>query len=154
MFNHTKRYTVHVDPAKNHPYENPVFIKEGFSWPAFIFPISFFWALNYRLWAVAVGTLGIYVLVQYASLRFQLNPFTAMAIMYGFYFLIASEANDLRRESLGKRGYILSDIVTGDNELRAQQRFFERHFPSNTQPSSARKGTTSRLSTSMGLKEG
>ena len=53
--------------------------------------------------------------------------------MWCVYFLELSQGelyvgstNDLKRRSLKKRGYITTDIVTGDSKMRAEQRFYDR----------------------------
>lgn len=127
-------YTVHIDPKKNHPYESPIFVEEGFNWMAFIF--KGFWALYHRVWSAAIGLFGFDFLISYLDFRFHMHPVSLIALQFGFMAFVAFHANDLRREVLRRRGYTTVDIVTSDNMVGAEQRFFERYF---TQPRPALK---------------
>lgn len=119
-------YTVHIDPKKPQPFETPIFIEEGFCWSAFLF--QWVWALYQRLWAMAVSIIGFNLLLTYCSTHGFIHPISVSAIQIGFLVMIGFSANDLRRDQLRKRGYITTDIVTSDNLVGAEQRYFERYF--------------------------
>lgn len=121
-----KIYTVHINPGKKHPYESPVFVEESFNFAAFVF--QWLWALYHRLWSAAIAVLVFNLLLTYVSLRFSLHPFSTLVCQVGFLFFFASLANDLWRDKLKRQGYITVDIVTSDNLVGAEQRFFERYF--------------------------
>ena len=119
-------YTVHIHPKKKRPHENPIFIEEGFNWFAFLF--HWMWALYQRVWSVAIAVLLLNVLFAYANMSQWLHPISVTAMQLGLFFIMGTHGNDLRREALKKRGYITSDIVTSDNLVGAEQRYFERYF--------------------------
>lgn len=98
------------------------FVKEGFSWPALFVPLL--WLLYHRMW----GTLALYLAVvialgwTMAALSLSATMTTIVWLVFGILF--ALEANTLRRLSLERRGYRLSDIVSGSSLQECEQRFF------------------------------
>lgn len=120
-------YTVHIRANAKAPYENPIFLKEGFNFWAFIFVWG--WALYHRLWLAAGLLFGLEALVRLAIHFGMLSPFTGTLFGLCVQVLVGFHANDLLRGQLRRKGYIISDIVTSDNLVGAEQRFFERYFP-------------------------
>lgn len=100
-------FTVHIDPNKPDAYEAPEFIQEGLNMKVFVFGL------------IIANTLGKFMNWGSASIGF---------ILIAFVFLIASEWNDVRRKILQRKGWIITDIVTGDSLISAKQRFFDRYF--------------------------
>ena len=126
MFNRMKIYTVHVRPGEMHAPERPVFVKEGFNWLAFVFPLI--WTLYHRLWIAAVG-IAAFVFVLLLILKDQsLSPGTFGILYLGMHIMVAFHAGDWLRAALTRRGYILTDISAGESLLRAEQRYFERYL--------------------------
>jgi hypothetical protein len=105
-------YTVHLRRPVRDQDKDVVLVKEGFSWPAFLF--SGLWALWNRLWLVALGLC--------------LDPLSEIAISIGFALLVGFVANDLRRWTLAGRGYFEADVVAAPDALAAELRFYE-HRP-------------------------
>jgi hypothetical protein len=125
-------YTVHINPRSKHPYENPIFIGESFNFFAFFF--HWMWALYHRLWLVAVLLLPVWMLIEWQGYNHILHPLANVALVMGFQAFCGFQANDWRRTKLKKQGYIISDIVTGDNLVSAEQRYFERYYPEGRLP--------------------
>lgn len=119
-------YTVHIKPDSKDPYQHPEFVQEGFNLYAFLF--GGLWMLYNRLWWSALCIILFNAGLSEVALRYGFHPMSVLAIQLGFQALIGFHANDLLRVALKKRGYIVADIVTGDNKMRAEQRFFERHM--------------------------
>lgn len=124
LFSSPKIYTVHINPNQPHAGEKPIFIREGFNIIAFLFGV--FWALYNRMWLEAFVIFAVLFSISLAREYHNLDEITAGILQFSVNILIGFQANDLRRANLAKRGYIMSDIVVSDNELRAQQRYFER----------------------------
>ena len=120
-----KVFTVHTRRGGLDPDRDIVLVKEGFSWPAFFF--SFAWALWCRFWLVALGIFLIEVAVNAALAALGADPASQAAISLGLAAAIGLVGNDLKRWSLWRRGYIESDIITGEGGDAAERRFFERH---------------------------
>lgn len=120
----TQIYTVHIDPSKPNSVEKAVFVREGFNFFAFIFVIL--WALYHRMWLVVLGMAimaGLFAWVEEAKV---LDKVSLAILQLAFQAIIGFYGNDLRRWWLSRRGYIMTDVVVSDNELRAQQRYFDR----------------------------
>jgi hypothetical protein len=103
------------------------FVKEGFSWPAFLVPIL--WLLYYRMWLEFVLLALVYVALQ---LVFGTEPqgqtlfgWASLAIAVLFAF----EANDLRAASLERRGYRLAGVASGRDRAEAERSFFSSWLP-------------------------
>ncbi|MCW9032883.1 MAG: DUF2628 domain-containing protein [Rhodospirillales bacterium] len=99
-----------------------VLVKEGFSWPAFIF--SLFWALWNQLWLVSLGLIGIQVLLNLIlnTLNFGYGVQTAFSVALALF--IGVFGNDLRRWTLKNRcGFDELGVVTGEKISDGEQRF-------------------------------
>jgi bacteriorhodopsin len=120
----TQIYTVHIDPSKTNPLEKAVFVREGFNLFAFIFGV--FWALYHRMWLIAIALAIVVVSFGLAEEAKALDMVSLTILQIAFNIFVGLQGNDLRRWWLSKRGYIMSDVVVSDNELRAQQRYFDR----------------------------
>ncbi len=118
-----RHYTVHLRRHGLDPDRDLVLVKEGFSWPAFFF--SVLWALWHRLWLVA----GLFFLVQVAvSLVLAVwkpDPVSASAVSVGAALIVAYVANDLRRWTLGRRGFVETAVVAADGRDGAERRFLD-----------------------------
>ncbi|TNF64650.1 MAG: DUF2628 domain-containing protein, partial [Rhodobacteraceae bacterium] len=95
-----------------------IFVKDGFSWPAFLIP--FFWLIWHRLWwglagyVIAVaGLAGIGYLAGFPD-----GLGTSLGLLLNVY--LGLEGNNLRRKALARRGYQeVADVVAGDSEEAA-----------------------------------
>jgi hypothetical protein len=118
-------YTVHEPPrrrgdAQAHA-ERFVFVRDGFSWAAFLFgPL---WMLRHRLWLALL----IYVIV-IAALSAALRAIGAIDAVAAISFLVALligfEASSLRRYGLARRKWRNIGIIVGDDLESAERRFF------------------------------
>jgi hypothetical protein len=105
-----------------------VFVKDGFSWPAFFIP--FVWMIWHRLWlalvayiVVAVGLAGIGYLSGFPD-----GLATMLGLLINLFFGL--EGNNFRRRSLARRGYNeVADIVASDREEAAWRYFAVRQQP-------------------------
>jgi hypothetical protein len=131
-------YTVHEPPrrrgdAQAHA-ERFAFVRDGFSWPAFLFgPL---WMLRHRLWLALL----VYV-VLLAGLGAILRAIGAadavLAIGLLLALLLGFEASSLRRYGLARRRWRNIGIVVGDDLESAERRFFDAwaNEPGRQQPS-------------------
>jgi hypothetical protein len=97
-----------------------VFVKEGFCWPALA--ITAIWLLWRRMWLVFV----LYLVAAAAVLSLAGNMVLPVAwlTLLLFGFLVALEANNLRRWTLERRGYRFVGVASGDSRSDAEFRFF------------------------------
>ncbi len=119
-------FTVHINPKQPQAYEHAKFVEEGFNVKAFIF--SGAWALYYRLWwplfAIVVSNLMIFEMADNGTITL----IGKVILQFGVNFIIGCEGNDWRRARLARTGHIITDIVTAESLVRAEQRFFDRYF--------------------------
>jgi len=97
-----------------------VFVKEGFSWPAFLFAGP--WLIYRRLWLVLIGYVVVAVALGAAgnAVGGSLFGFAMLAL----HFLFALEATALRAWTLERHGYRLVGVAEGRREEEAEVRYF------------------------------
>ena len=119
-------YTVHEPPRRNDDAlahtERFAFVRDGFSWPAFLFaPL---WMLRYRLWLALI----VYLLVVFAlgaATRVLGDGDWLLAVGLLVLLLVGFEASTLRRYGLARRGWRTLGVVVGDDREAAERRFFD-----------------------------
>lgn len=116
-------YTVHLGPPSD-TGRDVVFVKEGFSWPAFLF--TFFWALFKGLWLTAIFIFTAQVLLGAVTFSAGLAPEADTAASLALLVLIGAFGNDLQRFELARRGYDQVGVVAGPDPDTAALRAFER----------------------------
>ena len=103
------------------------FVKEGFSWPAFLVPLL--WLIYYRMWIEFVVLVLVYIGLQLAfGADSQGHALTVWA-SFAIAVLFAFEANDLRAASLERRGYRLAGVASGRDRIDAERSFFGVWLP-------------------------
>ena len=116
-----KLFTAHQPP--NTSRDRALFVKEGFSWPAFLFPLI--WLLYQRLWlSFALYFLAVAAIGAAASAA-DLPGGPLAALILALNLILGFEANDLRRRALLRRGYREEGPVLADGRLHAETRYFE-----------------------------
>jgi len=90
----------------------PVLVREGFSWGAFLFgPL---WLAAHRVWIAALlGMVAITLIVALTQ-----DP-TRIVLILGLMLLFGLSGYDLRRWSLDHRGYLLGQVLTARDETEA-----------------------------------
>jgi hypothetical protein len=120
----THIYTVYLKAGDSQAYLNPEFVREGFSWPAFL--LTFFWAFYHKLWISGLAMLAFTFFSVWMQKSDMLSEESCSVVILAFHLIVGLHANDWLRTGLKHRGYLLSDISTGNSLLLAQQRFYER----------------------------
>lgn len=110
-------YTAHI----NKSLEDTVFVRDGMAWPCLVIPVA--WMLWHRMWVPAAIVFACSLAIA-AIGKVGGDQVLANLIGFGFQFLVAFEANDLRRWSLGKAGYKEAGLVAADNLAEAEIRYF------------------------------
>ena len=100
--------------------ERTVFIKDGFSFPAFFLSIP--WLLWQRLWLV-LGAFLVTTIILEIGARYSDGPGVGIVSLL-VTFLFALEANGLRRWTLERRGWRFVAVVEAHGQADAEQRFF------------------------------
>ncbi|AVA19740.1 DUF2628 domain-containing protein [Rhizobium sp. LEGMi198b] len=102
------------------------FIRDGFSWTAFLFPTL--WMLFHRLWLQAIAAF----LLQGIALELIRRPefFAAgIAILLGVHVLAALEGNHAAYRSLVAGGWKTEDLVSAPNLATAEEIHFTTTEP-------------------------
>ncbi len=99
-----------------------VFVRDGFSWPAFLF--GPFWMLRHRLWLALLGYLVIAAALG-ALLRSYGATGTTVLVALLLGMLIGIEASTLRRWGLERRRWTGVGVVVADDLESAERRFFD-----------------------------
>ena len=118
-------YTVHMRRHGLDQDSDIVLVKEGFSWPAFLFTVL--WALYNRLWVVAAIVLLAFVSLELVARYLGISEAVLMVAEVGLSVLVGFLAHDCRRESLTRAGFENLDVVIADNQTSAEQRYFDRN---------------------------
>ena len=114
-----KLFTAHRPPHTSR--DRAVFVKEGFSWPAFLFPLI--WLLYQRLWlAFALYLLAVAAIGTAAA---DLPGGPLVALVLALNLILGFEANDLKRRAMLRRGYREEGPVLAEGLLHAETRYFE-----------------------------
>jgi hypothetical protein len=103
--------------------ERFAFVRDGFSWWAFLFaPL---WMLRHRMWLALIGYLVIAGAIE-APVKLSGAPgFAASVIGLLLGLLVGLEAGTLRRFTLNRRGWKNLGVVSGDDLEDAERRFFD-----------------------------
>ncbi len=116
-------YTVHLRRPLLQPERDLQLVPEAFSWFAFLLPVV--WALWHRLWLLAAALLALELALGALLTQLDLAPLVAGVISLGLALLVGLLANDLRRLSLDRAGYIEAAVVAGRDASEAERRFFD-----------------------------
>jgi hypothetical protein len=104
--------------------ERVTFVRDGFSWSAFIFgPL---WLLRHRLWLALLGYVAVAAALAAAAIYLRVADDAGAPIAILISLLLGLEAPELRRRSLLRRGWRDCGTVTGEDRFAAEQRFFDR----------------------------
>jgi hypothetical protein len=112
-------YTVH---RRGMSKDDVVFVKDGFSWPGFVFTV--FWLVYKRMWIVAAIVaavlIGAPLLGAWSGSADLVQSLLGLAIG----LIIGFEGNDLERWSLARQGYREVDCVEGCDLEEAELKHF------------------------------
>lgn len=115
-------YSVHVRPGNGEREEDVIFVREGFSFWAFL--LQPLWALYHRLWLVAALFLAAGLAGDVLTRVLGIAGGGQVAVTLGVAVLIGAEANTLRGWTLKRRGYREVAVVAGSDLEEAELRFF------------------------------
>ncbi|HEY0125145.1 MAG TPA: DUF2628 domain-containing protein [Rhizobium sp.] len=116
------------DAGRNH--EKTRFIRDGFSWLAFLFPA--FWLLWHRLWFLAIAAFLVQgIAIQLLNLQ-GLAP-AGYAVLFGVHLLTALEGRRLLFSNLVSKGWEEQGLVSARGLSEAEDIYFSNAgFPEET----------------------
>lgn len=128
-------FTVFLPPTPNGASPSPeriVFLRDAFSWPAFLFgPLWLAWR---RAFAAAAVSLAVLVASSIALSVLQLPAGAGAWLGLAFGVWLGFEGAGLVAWTLRRRGYVETDIVVADALDEAEEVFFARWRPSSPAP--------------------
>lgn len=144
------RYTVHVKGEGPDALARAVFVRDGFSFPAFAF--GPFWLLAKGAWISAL--LAIALLIGIGILLGVLGIAPVFPLISTLVsFLMALESGAILAWELGVKGHRFAGVISGDDRDVMERRFFEQalgegaapfpvasHFQGETTPPRAASG--------------
>jgi len=117
-------FSVFLPPGAQLAPEKIVFVRDGFSMPAFLFgPV---WLLWKRAWLPAATVVALLSLLPLLAKLPGASPLLpgflgiALALWLGF------EGRQILAWSLKRRGYVESDLIVAENEEEAEEVYFAR----------------------------
>ncbi|MEX0840037.1 MAG: DUF2628 domain-containing protein [Parvibaculum sp.] len=116
-------YTVHELPGAPLDGTGIVLVKEGFSFPAFLF--SWIWLLWHRLWIAFALWIALIIVVS-AIAQNLIGAEGAAICSLALQFLLGFEAGDIRRWTLERNGYRMAGLAGGGNLEEAERAFFAK----------------------------
>jgi hypothetical protein len=120
-----KFYTVHFSPFGPGPDRDARFVKDGFSWAAFVFgPL---WAFYHRLWFAGLILLAALAALAIVGEFFALDPLADAALGLAISLLIGFEGPDLLRKKLQARGMLERGVASGRSLAEAERDWFRRN---------------------------
>lgn len=96
----------------------PVLVREGFAWGAFLLALP--WLLWHRLWLETLAYCGVVLL-----LAVFVPQQAALPVALALQFLLAAQAQDLRRAALARRGRPAAHVVAAPDRDLALARLLE-----------------------------
>ena len=102
-------FTVHIRRHGLDPEKDVRLVKEGFSWPAFLF--TFLWALWHRMWWTALGLFVVVTGVGLAVEYLLADSAAGAAVLLALYAGVGYLGNDLLRRHLDARGFVSAGPV-------------------------------------------
>lgn len=126
-----KTYLVFVPQAENRTPEEAervVFLREKFSWPAFV--LGPLWLLWNRLWLGLAFWLAAVALIGAAVTALKLESFVAALFLAVPSLILALEATLLQQQKLVANGFREAGVVIAEDIEGAERRFFDRWFAS------------------------
>lgn len=107
-----------------HPSGKIEAVKQGWSWPAFLF--SFVWAMVKKMWSIGIGLfilslIFISMVGKQADLLFHAIS-VIVSVIFGIY------GNSWREKNLESRGYKVKGTVTAANPGEAEAKVSKTEF--------------------------
>jgi hypothetical protein len=114
-------FYVLTPPDMTDPEKQTLFVRDGFSWLAFILPLP--WMLVRRLWLAAALSLAFYLVAVIVAENTGLD---GLPIAYSFVLALwtALEGGQARVRSLQRRGWELKATISAHDVDEAEELYF------------------------------
>ena len=116
-----KIYLVHISSKRNELKQLPIILRDGFSFPAFLFTAV--WAVWHKLWTLAVIIVSIWIAGGGFLYYFGADDGVYLFVFSGFALMLGCIANDLLSKALCRHGVQLVGLVAAKNSESAFRRW-------------------------------
>jgi hypothetical protein len=116
-------YTVHIQLQKS-GQKHLELVKEGFSWPAFLFDV--FWAVHHRAWltcCVLTAAICVFCIIGYWQV---IAAPLLLVVVLGWRVAVGFHGNDWRCTELARHGFQVAGVVSARDYASAVQRFLDK----------------------------
>lgn len=117
-----KIYTVHARSWSAAGDGDAVFVREGFSWPAFLF--GPFWALWFGLWKTAVVLFLLSLAISGLAVVSGMTDGAEFTVTLGLQAMVGLWGNDWRRYGLARQDYAVRGVAGGRDLPDAEHHYF------------------------------
>jgi hypothetical protein len=117
-----RTYTVHARPGSAASDGDAVFVRDGFSWPAFI--LGPFWAIWFGMWRTAIGLLLLSGGISGLVLAVGMAEAGKLVVTLALQAVMGLWGNDWRRYVLRRSDMAERAVVSGRNARNAEDRYF------------------------------
>lgn len=116
-----KSFYVLEAPGAADPARDTLFVRDGFSWLPFLFPLP--WLLFRRLWIVAVAGVLFYGIAIYLAETYRLD---ALPIAFSFLLSlwVALEGGQARVRRFERLGWTVDRVMLARNVAEAEEIYF------------------------------
>lgn len=118
----TRIYTVHKLAWSAADDGDAILVKEGFSWPGFLF--GGFFALWHGMWVAAATLFALSFLLGFVTELAGLGDTLAGTLQLVLQLGAGLFGNDMRRWSLRRDGFVETAVVAAPNRTAAEFRYF------------------------------
>lgn len=127
-----KSFYVLTAPAATDPDRDTVFIRDGFSWFAFLFPLP--WLAFRRLWTAAIVAVALYFAAIYLAEQYRLDALP-IAASFLLSLWVALEGGEARVRRLERLGWQVDRVMAASCVTDAEDIYFaERSATARRQP--------------------
>jgi len=150
-----RSYYVLTAPASTDADRDTKFIRDGFSWLAFLLPLP--WLLVKRLWLVALVAVLFYLVAVYIAEQYRLD---ALPVAFSLVLSLwtALEGGHAQARSLERKGWQIERVIAADRLSDAEEIYFADKASSKSSepdrplpPMPARKAIASSDAVALGL---
>jgi hypothetical protein len=133
-------FTVHIPNAAGATVapDKIVFLRDGFSWGAFLF--GPFWLAWRRAWLAAFLWTAALALIAFAGAKLGLPSSMASVIGFALALALGYEGTRVVAWTLVRKGYAESDVIIGDDLDEAEEVFFRRWRAPQSDPPAGPSG--------------
>ena len=108
-------------PALKDADRDTKFIRDGFSWLAFLLPLP--WLLMKRLWLIALAAVMIYLVTIYVAETYRLDALPA-AFTFVLCLWTALEGGHAQARALERKGWQIERVIAASRLADAEEIYF------------------------------